>query len=143
MPRRDVASIVFVIDEDAGPHVRDGICDAGGQAILLIDQIGRSVPDVDWIPRVREWGQALVTRDVSMRSVRAERDALAKSGVHVFILRCSGMKIDELRATIARHFPKMLRCVRNQATPFLAHITAAGVEVRQTGGRPGGRRKDE
>lgn len=52
-------------------------------------------------------------------------------------------RLDELRATIVRHFPKMLRCVRNQATPFLAHITAAGVEVRQTGGRPGGRRKDE
>lgn len=141
MPPRDVANIVFVIDEDAGPHVADGIRQAGGNAVLLVDQIGRSVQDVDWIPRVSSWGSALITRDVAMRSVRVEREALARSGVHVFILRCQGMKIDELREAIVRHFPRMLRHVRNEATPFLAHITGAGVEVRQTGGRLGARRK--
>jgi len=35
----------------------------------------------------------------------------------------------------------MLRFVRNHATPFVAHITGNGVDVRETGGRPGARRK--
>lgn len=141
MPPRDISDIVFVVDEDAGPHVAQGIRDAGGKASLLIELIGRGVQDVDWIPRVNEWGHALVTRDVAMRSVRAERDALAKCGVHVFILRGQGMKFEALRATMKCHFPTMLRFVRNHATPFVAHITGNGVDVRVTGGRPGARRK--
>ena len=128
MPPRDVASIVFVVDEDAGPHVANGVREAGGRATLLVELIGQGVHDVDWIPRVKDWGSALITRDIAMRSVRAEREALARSGVHVLILRCGGMTIDELRETIVRHFPRMLRHVRNEATPFLAHITREGID---------------
>jgi hypothetical protein len=141
VPPRDISDIVFVVDEDAGPHVAEGIRDAGGNARLLIDIIGRGIPDLTWLPMVSSWGQALITRDVAMRSVRVEREALTRCGVHVFILRGQGMKFDALRETMKRHFPKMLRFVRNQSLPFVAHITANGVDVKETGGRPGARRK--
>ena len=51
------------------------------------------------------------------------------------------MKFDALREIMKLHFPKMLRFVRNHATPFIAHITHNGVDVKETGGRAGGRRK--
>lgn len=141
MPPRSRSEIVFVIDEDAGPPVADGIRDAGGKAILLTDMVGRGVPDVEWLPRVSEWGQALITRDVAMRSVPAERQALAKCGVHVFILRAQRMGFDVLRSTTKNRFPNMLRFVQSHATPFVAHVTANGVDVKETNGRRAAIRK--
>jgi hypothetical protein len=52
-PREE--DVVFVIDEDAGPSVVDGILDAGGRAILLSEKVPKGTEDVLWIPRVIEW----------------------------------------------------------------------------------------
>ena len=134
MPRSKT-DVVFVIDEDAGPHVLAGIVDAGGAACLLIDKVPRGTENVLWIPRVREWGHAIITRDVAMRRNPAEEYALRSCGVHVFILRAGGACFDELRALAKQHFNTMFRHVCTQATPYVAHVTRNGVDVRFGGGR--------
>ncbi len=140
MPR-DRATPVFVVDEDAGPSVAEGIRDAGGLATLLTDHVGRGTPDVDWLPRVAEWGSAIVTRDVAMRRNPEEALALERSGVHVFILRAKGFRADELRDLIRRSYPAMARYVRKQRTPFLARITASRIEVLTDRGRTSAEKK--
>jgi hypothetical protein len=133
--RRSATEIVFVIDEDAGPHVADGVRDAGGNACLLTDKVPRGTPDVEWIPRAREWGSAIITRDIAMRRNPAEQQALASCGLHVFILRGNGLRLDRLRELTKEHYHAMLRYVRTRATPFLAHVSRAGLNIRVGGER--------
>lgn len=122
--------VVFVVDENCGPHVVDGLRDAGCNAILLTERVPPGTLDVDWIPRVREWGHAIVTRDMKMRGNPEERNALALCGVHVFIIRGGGLTFDELRARAKLHGKAMLRYVVKYATPFLAHVTSKEVQPR-------------
>jgi len=65
--RPDISEIVFVVDENLGESAAAGIREAGGRCVLLTDMVGRGTPDVEWVPRVKEWGAALITRDVAMR----------------------------------------------------------------------------
>lgn len=135
-PRED--DVVFVVDECAGPHVRDGILDAGCRAILLTEKVPAGTEDVAWIPRAHEWGHAIITRDIAMRGNLLERAALANCGIHVFILRGGGLKLDELRAITRRHALAMRRYVVRNGTPFLAHVTTKLIDVKTPIVRRGG-----
>jgi hypothetical protein len=139
--RRSEADVVFVVDEDCGPNVVAGVRDAGGEACLLTDKVPAGTLDVEWIPRAREWGSAIITRDVAMRFNLAEQQALANCGIHIFILRGKGMGLDRVRELTKANFKTMLRYVCTQATPFLAHVNSKGVSIRIGGGRRGAIRR--
>jgi hypothetical protein len=139
--RPDVSEVVFVVDENLGESAAAGIRDAGGRCVLLTEMLGRGTPDIEWVPRVKEWGSALITRDVAMRRNPEERKALELCGVHVFIIRAHGARLDDLRGLVKASYATMLRHIRNHATPFLALVTKSGVSVQGTGGRKGGIRR--
>jgi hypothetical protein len=139
--RLELSEVIFVVDENLGESGAAGIRAAGGRCVLLTDKVGRGTPDVEWVPRVREWGAALITRDVAMRRNPEERRALERCGVHVFIIRAQGARLEHLRELVSVSYPTMLRHVRNHATPFLALVTRTGVSVQATGGRKGGVRR--
>lgn len=134
--------ITFVIDVDAGPNVADGIREAGGLAVLTTSYVTPDTPDVEWLPRVSSWGHALITRDVSMRTVPEERALLDAIGVHVFIIRGNNMRRDELRDLARQHCAAMLRLISKEALPYLAHITRTGIEHKTRTGRRAAIKKD-
>lgn len=132
------ASIVFVIDEDAGPHVARGIIDAGGRAVMVTDMAGAGAKDRHWIPLARTWGSAIITRDLAMRRTPEEIRALLSSGCHTFILRAGHLKLDELHALAKNSYVKMARLVATRNTPFLATVSKTGITVMKESGRRGG-----
>lgn len=134
MPR-NLAEIVFVIDENIGPTIAEGITDAGGKVLMLMDVVPMSTPDLEWLPRAREWGHAILTRDIGMRRTPAEAAALNECGVHVFILRAHGLLYDALRELVKARYAVMVRHVRNHSTPFIAHVTRDEVRVHVGGQR--------
>lgn len=91
-------TIVFVVDEDAGPHVARGITDAGGRVVMVVEKAGSGAKDRHWIPLACTWGSAIVTRDLNMRRTPEENRALLSSGCHSFILCAGNLKFDELHA---------------------------------------------
>jgi predicted nuclease of predicted toxin-antitoxin system len=132
------ADIVFVIDEDAGPHVARGITDAGGRVVMVTEEAGAGAKDRQWIPLARTWGSAIITRDCSMRRTPAETQALLSSGCHAFILRAGNLKLDELYALAKDNYGAMLRFVATGNTPFLATVSKNGIKVVTQSGRRGG-----
>ncbi|HVV82111.1 MAG TPA: hypothetical protein VHE35_03495 [Kofleriaceae bacterium] len=130
--------VVFVVDEDAGFHVARGITDAGGRAVLVVDKAGSGAKDRQWIPLAREWGNAIVTRDLAMRRTPAETAALLASNCHTFILRAGNLKLDDLYALARDMYRPMLRYVTTRFPPFLATVSSSGISVQRDGGRRGG-----
>jgi hypothetical protein len=133
--QRKLAQVTFVIDEDTGPSAAEGIREAGGHAVLLTHARGMGAKDVDWLPTVKQLGHALITRDISMRF--DHKDVFAACGVHVFIVRAAGIRIDELRVLMRSHHATMCRFVRTHALPFVARVTRNDVVVIDSPGRRG------
>lgn len=109
--------------------------------MLVSDVFGQGTPDVDWIPRAREFGCAIVTRDIATRSNPAEREALMQCDCHVFIVRGGGLKLNELQALMKQHHTVMVRYVLKYATPFIAHVTSKSINVHEESGRWADQRK--
>lgn len=135
LPEED---IIFVVDEDAGPHVARGITDAGGRVVMVVDKAGAGAKDRHWIPLACTWGSAIVTRDLAMRRTPEEIRALLSSDCHSFILRAGNLKFDELHALAKDSYRKMLRFVATRNTPFLATVSKSGITVVKESGRRGG-----
>lgn len=131
-------TIVFVVDEDAGPHVARGITDAGGRVVMVVEKAGSGAKDRHWIPLACTWGSAIVTRDLNMRRTPEENRALLSSGCHSFILCAGNLKFDELHALAKDNYRKMLRFVTTRNTPFLATVSRSGIVVKAESGRRGG-----
>jgi hypothetical protein len=134
---------IFIVDENMGSSIVDAIQEAGGQACALIDHFERGTPDVDFLPKLKGIGHALITRDVAMRSNEEERRALELCGVHIFFVRAQGLRVDALRELVIERFPKMRRYVLNHGAPFQARVTQADVEVISSAGRKGGIKRDK
>ena len=135
VPRPKLDRITFVIDEDTGISAAQGIRDAGGHAVLLNDYVPKGAKDVEWLPMVKNWGHALVTRDVAMRT--DHREAFLACGVHVFEVRAAGLGFDALRELLKTHHAAMCRLVRKHGLPFVARVRRSEVDVKFTAGRPG------
>lgn len=101
------SEVVFIVDEDAGTNVRDGIVLANGKAVMLYDHVPKGTADVDWLPQAHLWGNAIITRDLNMRKIPFERDALRRCGCHVFIIRCRGATFETLKNLATKHYEKM------------------------------------
>jgi hypothetical protein len=136
--RRKPPEPIFVVDENMASSGVEAIQEAGGVAVSLTDYFERGTPDVEFLPKLGNYGQAFVTRDIAMRTNEDERKALALCTVHVFIVKGGGLKLDDLKALVKVRFPKMRRHVLSHGTPFLARVTASDVAVVDSPGRRGG-----
>jgi hypothetical protein len=132
---------IFIIDENMGSSIVDLIVGIGGRATLLTNHVARGTEDVTFIPELGKWGDSFLTRDVSMRSNKAERSALLLCDVHVFLIGGGGLGLDDLQALIRDNHPAMERYVNKYARPFLAKVTNSGITVATKSGRRGGVKK--
>ena len=131
----------FIVDECMGSSVVDAIVEAGGRAVLLTDHVKPGTEDVDFIPRLCDWGEAFVTRDLAMRTNEGEKQALGQCKIHVFIFRAGGAKLDELQQLVKDRHPSMRNYVHKYGIPFLARVTNTGIDVLTKTGRRGGMKK--
>lgn len=127
--RRRTEAPTFIIDENMGSSIAAAFVERGSPACLLTSFVAAGTPDIDFIPRLAQWGQAFVTRDIAMRSNPVEMEALQQCGVHVFLFRAAGLNLDQLRALIADHHASMVRYVTKYTTPFVARVTRNGFDL--------------
>ncbi|MEX2399954.1 MAG: hypothetical protein WD423_04225 [Rhodothermales bacterium] len=117
-------SIVFYSDCDLGKNIFPGILrDAGIHVERHLDHFPGDAPDSEWIPYVADQGWYALTNDRRIYRTPAEREAVIRSGLKLFVLSGGHAPTKELAQNFILTYKKVTRFIERTDRPFIASVT--------------------
>ena len=114
--------MVLFTDRDLGTSILPDILrDAGFEIERHVDHFAPDAPDREWIPAVGARGWYVLTHDQRIRYVRAERDAVRRANVGMFVMVGKGSH-RELALNVVNTAAAISAFTREHTPPFIARI---------------------
>lgn len=122
--------ITFFIDRSLGRKaVPNALEKAGATVEKLDDHFPPDTPDTEWLAEASKRNWVVLTRDRKIASRPNEVQAIALSGVKVFILVSGDLKSQQMAEVFANSLLRLKRMARGNQAPFIAKIYKSGKVV--------------
>jgi hypothetical protein len=121
----------FFVDECLGKGVGIALREAGLLVQLHKDHFKEGTPDEIWIPEVGARGWVVLTKDKAIRRNSAERRAVIVARARILTLPRGSYTGAEMAEIILSNRPKIGRFLKNHPPPFIARISASGIELSE------------
>jgi hypothetical protein len=129
--------VIFFTDRDLGTTILPAILrNAGFQIERHVDHFAPDAPDAEWIPAVGARGWYVLTRDQRIRYVRAERDAVMRAHVGMFVM-VGKASHQELALNVVNTKSAIEAFALEHPAPFIARIYRPSPPSAVSLGKPG------
>lgn len=121
----------FFVDECLGRGVGVALQQVGLTVEYHKSHFDEGALDEVWIPEVGARGWIVLTKDKAIRRNSAERRAIIAVKIRIFTLRSGSMTGDEMAEIFVSNLPRIGRFIKNHQPPFIARISATGIELSE------------
>lgn len=120
--------MIYFFDNNFSPKHAEILKLLGVQAKTLRDEFGASIPDVDYLNRLRGTGWVLVTADRHILRRRFEREALRASGVTALFFEPFWLKLDIWAQVswLTKRWPEIDQFVAGRVPGALIRVSQRG-----------------
>jgi arsenate reductase-like glutaredoxin family protein len=114
---------IFFIDRCLGSKkIVAALRQAGITVEIHDDHFLPDAADVDWLPKVGEWGWVVLTKDANIARRTLEKIAVTHANVQLFILTAQQLASTDMIAILLKAIVPMQQFVHKYPAPFIAKI---------------------
>ena len=112
------------IDRCLGKHpILEMLQETGVTVKIHDDHFKQNTPDLEWLPKIGEWGWIILTKDARIARNTLERQAVAYAGVRMFTLASKNLTGEQTAIAFRDALNSMLKFVEKHPAPFIARET--------------------
>jgi predicted nuclease of predicted toxin-antitoxin system len=120
---------VYFIDRCLGKQLGLDLQNLGFKIEFHGDHFQDDMDDSEWLLVVGKKGWVVFTKDKNIRKRPTELNAVILAKIRMFALSGGSMTGEQMSETFSNNMTKIGRFLKNNEPPFIARISASGVEL--------------
>ncbi len=117
----------FFVDRNLGLYFPHYLQQNNIHALVHDEHFPQNTPDEEWLTVCGQNGWFVISMDKNIRRNPAEKNALIRHQVGLFVMVGSNLTLPEMAQIFVKRYKKVCRYIDENEPPFVAHIYRTGM----------------